>query len=109
MNLDPGFDNHINAARSFSFTPGTSSLQGAVEATITQGWSANLNAGLSLSGVDQADLPAFNPFPLFHTPATTYSLVPQATPLSFISPTDARAVTVALGSSFTLKGEASGG
>ncbi|MGL5018626.1 MAG: hypothetical protein ACRDBP_10850, partial [Luteolibacter sp.] len=76
-------------------------------ATLIGGYFADLNAGLSVIGVDQSYLPAMDPFRIY-TKGVELEF-PEPAALAFTSPVAPQAVNVALGSSLNLEGTASGG
>jgi formylglycine-generating enzyme required for sulfatase activity len=76
-------------------------------ATLIGGFFADLNAGLSIIGVNQEYLPAMDPFRIY---TNGWELeFPEPAALSFTVPATPQAVSVALGGSLNLAGTATGG
>ena len=67
MNVSPRAEAAVTATGSFSFTPANGGVQigTGLEAQGTLGAFIDLNAGLSIVGVDQSYLPAFDPLRLY--------------------------------------------
>jgi sulfatase modifying factor 1 len=105
VNVDPGYGAEVTATGSLSFTPGVPGgfeIEAEAEATVVQGFSANLNAGFSVIGL--SDLPALDPYPLFEARTKTYTFPCEE--LEFADPLEPQSLEVGPLESFTIEGEA---
>ncbi len=109
VNVSPRAEATMTGTGSFSFTPANGGVQigTGLEAQGTLGAFIDLNAGLSIIGVDQSYLPGFDPLRLF-TRGWEWSYPPPAA-LAFTVPSAPQAVSVALGGTLSLVGQAQGG
>ncbi|MCX6872877.1 MAG: SUMF1/EgtB/PvdO family nonheme iron enzyme [Verrucomicrobia bacterium] len=109
VNVSRRVEAELTATGSFSFTPSNGRVQigSDLEVQGTLGTFIDLNAGLSIIGVDQSYLPAFDPFRLFSRGWEWSYPPPEA--LTFTLPTGPQAVSVALGGTLSLQGQAQGG
>jgi formylglycine-generating enzyme required for sulfatase activity len=110
VDADPRVEAQATASGSLAFSPQNGSFQMAsgATATLSGGMYADLNAGLSVIGVADSDLPAMDPFSLYTRDWGTLTF-PTATALTFSQPAAPQAVSVALGGNLNLAGQAQGG
>ena len=109
MNADPRAEFQITADAGLyvSGLDGKIQMAAGGNATLTGGFFADLNAGLSIVGVDRSYLPAMDPFRIYTKGWELEFPEPEA--LAFTSPAAPQAVSVALGSILNLEGMATGG
>jgi hypothetical protein len=109
MNADPREEFEITADGGIyvSGLDGKIQMSPGGSATLTGGFFADLNAGLSIIGVDQDYLPAMDPLRIY---TNRWELeFPEPAALTFTLPAAPQTVSVALGGSLNLAGTATGG
>jgi formylglycine-generating enzyme required for sulfatase activity len=109
MNADPREEFEITADGWIyvSGLDGKIQMSPGGHATLIGGFFADLNAGLSIIGVNQDYLPAMDPFRIY---TKGWELeFPEPAALAFAVPATPQAVSVALGGSLNLAGTATGG
>jgi hypothetical protein len=109
VNADPRAEFEITADGGIyvSGQDGKIQMSPGGNATLTGGFFADLNAGLSIIGVDQSYLPAMDPFRIYTNGWELEFPEPEA--LAFTVPLAPQAVSVALGGNLNIEGTASGG
>jgi formylglycine-generating enzyme len=109
VNADPRFEVDLTASSSLSFsqTDGRFTIAPGGAATLMGGVFADLNAGLSVIGVDQSYLPAMDPVRLFTRGWDRTWPTSQA--ITFSTPATPQSLTVPSGGTISLDGLATGG